>query len=382
MASLKLKPGRRARVLRGHAWIYATEVQALPDATHDGGTMEARDGEGRFLGVGIVNTRSQIVWRRISREKVELDARWLGEKLAKAVQRREPRAARRLVWSEADGLPGLVVDQFGSQVVFQTLTLAMDRWQEVIAKWLSQLPGVRTVLARNDAPVRELEGLEREVKVWHGEPAEEWVRVGEIDFCINVSGGNKTGFYLDQQENYQHVAAWAGGRRVLDTFTNQGGFALHAARAGAREVRAVESSAPALALARKNSERAGLQVDWVEANVFDYFHQRRGEKWDLIILDPPSFSKSRSGLAGALRGYKELNLRALQALDPGGLLATFTCSHHVTAEEFREVVAAAAHDARRDVRVRAFLRQASDHPVLLGVPETSYLHGWLLEVEA
>jgi 23S rRNA (cytosine1962-C5)-methyltransferase len=390
VASLKLKPNATARVLRGHPWVFANEVVELPPGEHDGEVVECRDPRGRFLGTGIYNSRSQIVWRRLSRERVALDENYLRSALLRAIARREtpnsksqtPKECQRLVWSESDDLPGVVVDQFGDTLVLQTQTLAMEKRLATLVALLDELVHPAEIILRNDASIRRLEGLPLEVKTRSGKAWEpRWVRLDGLDYWLDLQGGQKTGFYLDQRFQHAAVAKHAPGRRVLDAFCNQGPFALHCARAGAIEVRGLDSAAEAVAQARRNAERNGLRAEFLVANVFDYFTERRDETWDLIVLDPPPFAKSKGALAGAMRGYKEINLRAMQRLTPGGVLATYSCSHHVQDADFRAMLAEAATDAKRQVRVLEFCHQPPDHPVLVTMPESEYLRGFILRVE-
>ena len=390
VATLKLKPNATARVLRGHPWVFANEVVELPPGEHDGEVVECRDPRGRFLGTGIYNSRSQIVWRRLSRERVALDENYLRSALLRAIARREtpnsksqtPKECQRLVWSESDDLPGVVVDQFGDTLVLQTQTLAMEKRLATLVALLDELVHPAEIILRNDASIRRLEGLPLEVKTRSGKAWEpRWVRLDGLDYWLDLQGGQKTGFYLDQRFQHAAVAKHAPGRRVLDAFCNQGPFALHCARAGATEVRGLDSAAEAVAQARRNAERNGLRAEFLVANVFDYFTERRDETWDLIVLDPPPFAKSKGALAGAMRGYKEINLRAMQRLTPGGVLATYSCSHHVQDADFRTMLAEAATDAKRQVRVLEFCHQPPDHPVLVTMPESEYLRGFILRVE-
>jgi len=384
-ASLKLKPNARSRVLTGHPWVFGNEVEALAPAELDGEVVEMRDRTGRFLGVGIYNSKSQIVWRRISRERVALDETFIRGALERALARRggvDTAASRRLVWSESDDLPGVVVDQFGDTLVVQIQTLAMDRRAGLIVETLASLTGAAEVILRNDASIRRLEGLPLGVSTRSGKAWEpRWHRIEGFDYWLDLQNGQKTGFYLDQRLQHAVVARYAAGKRVLDAFCNQGSFALHAARAGASLVRGLDSAFDAINQAKRNAERNGVSAEFEAVNVFDYFGAKRDEAWDLIVLDPPPFAKSKSALDGALRGYKELNLRAMKALSPGGLLATYTCSHHMQDAELRGVLAEAAADAKRKVQVVEFCHQPADHPVLVTMPESEYLRGYVLRVE-
>src|ERR1700734_2451871 len=355
-ARLVLNKGVRHRILAGHPWVFAGEVDRIEGEAEDGGTVEVRSPKGECLGSAIYNSRSQIVARRYARELTPLDGRLLGLRLDEALAYREslrekaetiPGVARRLVWSESDQLPGLVVDQYDDVLILQTLTLAMSRREAIIADLLLQKTGCRVVLTRNDAPVRQLEGLPLERNVLHGTyEAPTRVRIAGIHYDLNLGLGQKTGFYLDQAENYAAVAAFAPGRRVLDCFTNQGAFALSARKAGAVSCRAVDQSAEALRQAEATAKTENLQVEWLQANVFDllrHYEQQR-ETFDLIVLDPPSFTKSKGNKTSALRGYHELHLRAIRLLTPGGILATFSCSHHVTGEDWARLLDKAATD--------------------------------------
>jgi len=372
-------------VLAGHPWVFANECVELLPAAQDGGVVECRDAKGRFLGTGIYNSKSQIVWRRLSRERVTLDEAYLRAALERALARRAGRGDfKRLVWSESDDLPGVVVDQFGDTLVLQIQTLAMEQRATIVSDLLAELVQPAEIIFRNDANIRRLEGLPVEVHTRTGQPWEpRWVTIDGFDYWLDLQGGQKTGFYLDQREQHAAVAKYAPGRRVLDAFCNQGSFALHCARAGAKTVLGLDSAFDAVGQAKKNAERNGLAVQFESANVFDWFTARRDEApaWDLVVLDPPPFAKSKSALEGAMRGYKEINLRAMKALTPGGVLATYTCSHHMQDAELREVLAEAATDAKRRVHVLEWCRQPADHPVLVTMPESEYLRGYILRVE-
>jgi 23S rRNA (cytosine1962-C5)-methyltransferase len=385
MGGLVIKP--RARILHGHDWVFRGEVLKIFGAPNDGDVISLKDGRDHLIGSAIYNSQSQIVARRFSRRKQTLDLDFFQRRIAQAVEYRarrgiDPRLCR-LVWSESDGLPGVIVDRYGDCIVLQTLTLAMDQRKELIVRALEQILSPAAIIERNDALVRRAEGLELQAGVLSGNPPNELeIDLDGLKMSIDLLHSQKTGFYLDQLPNYGAIAAQARGRRVLDCFASQGGFALACARSGAREVVAVEASAESLRMARGNAERNGLTIDWREQDVFQFLRavQKSGEEFDLVILDPPSFTKSKGTLHAAMRGYHELHVRAFQLLAHDGLLATFSCSHHVGAELFEKMIAEALVDARRSARRLRRFEQALDHPVLPTIPETEYFRGQLLEM--
>jgi len=385
MAGIIIRP--RSRILHGHEWVYFSEVLKAFGTPEDGSVITIKDGKDRLLGSAIYNSKSQIIARRFSRQRQDLDADFFLRRIGQAIEYRQRRGVNpqlgRLVWSESDGLPGVIIDRYGDCLVLQTLTLAMDLRKNLIVDALRELCAPQAIIERNDAPIRRAEGMEPVVGVLWGEaPPTVPIEVLGLRFEVDLLHGQKTGFYLDQLDNYAGVAPWSAGKRVLDCFSNQGAFALACAKAGAASVRAVEISADCVELIRQNAERNALKVDAIAANVFDYLNdqERAGAQYDLIVLDPPSFTKSKEKLNDALRGYKEIHLRALKLLAPGGLLATFSCSHHVNDELFREVIAEAAVDAKKTLRQLVRFGQAADHPVILNLPETEYLRGYLFEL--
>ena len=385
MASIIVRP--RARVFHGHDWVHDNEVLKVTGKPEDGAVVGLKDQRDRFLGSAIYNSRSKIPARRFSRQRQDLDADFFRRRITMASEYRDklgldPRA-RREVWSESDGLPGLILDRYGDCAVLQTLTLAMDQRQDLIADAIEEILKPSCLIARNDAPVRKAEGLELHTTILRGQaPGPMEVTLAGIKFGIELPGGQKTGLYLDQADNYALVAQHAQGKRILDCFSNQGGFALACAKAGASEVTALDISADACAAIEANAQRNNVRLNVTETNVFDWLKSAttRGDKYDLIILDPPSFTRDRARLNDALRGYKEIHLRAAQLLDNGGLLATFCCSHHVSDAIFLDVIADAMVDAKKTARLRASYTQRPDHPVILGLPESSYLKGHLLEM--
>jgi 23S rRNA (cytosine1962-C5)-methyltransferase len=366
-----------ARIRRGHPWIFRSDVTHTDDAI-PGGVVRVVGPHDRSLGHAFFSSRSEITLRMIQRGGSLADT-FLHDRLAAAIQWRETVAAGaeacRLVHGEGDGLPSLVVDRYGDHLVVQTLSQATERLKGEIVAALEDLLRPAGILERNDPRVRALEGLERKVGILAGHVPEtlEVVENG-VRFEADLWKGQKTGLFLDQRENRAAARAYARGR-VLDGFTYNGGFALHVAPQ-ATEVLAVDVSVEAVERTRRNADRNGAaNVTAREANVFDLLHDlhHRGERFDTVILDPPAFAKSRDAVEKAWRGYKEINLRALQILAPGGCLVTCSCSYHVDEAAFEEIVWSAAADAGATVTVVEKRRQARDHPIVLGVPETYYL---------
>ena len=382
MGGLVVRP--RARILHGHDWVYGTEVLKAFGNPQDGDVVSIKDGRDRMLGSAVYNSKSQIVARRFSRRRQDLDSEFFIRRLQRAQEFRDSLGVdpmvRRVLWSESDGLPGVIVDRFGSVATLQTLTMAMDLRREMIAAAVKEVLGVESVVERNDSSSRKAEGLEVRTGTLLGpEPGALEITVAGMKFHLDAIHGQKTGFYLDQTASYRQVAAWAKGRRVLDCFSNQGAFAIACAQEGATEVTAVESGKENLPRIEANARLNNASVKVMGGDVFEVLSlaARREEEYDLIILDPPPFTRTRKGIADALRGYRELHLKAAQLLSKDGLLATFSCSHHVSAEEFGGSVAEAFGDARRTARQLQTFSQSPDHPILVGFPETEYLKGFL-----
>jgi 23S rRNA (cytosine1962-C5)-methyltransferase len=375
-------PRGEARVTRGHPWVFRSDVVRDGKAT-PGAVVRVETTRGRPLGFAFFSSRSEIRLRMIGRGETLADG-WLRERLARALAWRGTVAAGaeayRVVHGEGDELPSLVVDRYGDHLVVQTLSQGTERAKDEIASALVDLLRPRGVLERNDPKVRALEGLEPSVSVLRGEvPEAVEVREGDVRLRVDLRRGQKTGLFLDQRENHLAARAYARGR-LLDAFAYDGGFALQVAGA-AREVLAVDLSEDALGRLAANAALNGLgNVTSRSANVFDLlraFDDAR-EEFDTVILDPPAFAKSRSAVERAARGYKEINLRALKILKPGGCLLTCSCSYHVHEDDFEVLLADAATDAGIPVALVEKRRQARDHPVLLGVPETHYLKCFVL----
>jgi len=386
MAGLVVKP--RARILHGHDWVFSSEVLKVFGNAADGDVISLKDGRDRLIGSAIYNSKSQIVARRFSRQRQDLDLDFFKRRIAQASEYRGRRSVdpklRRIVWSESDGLPGVIVDRYGDYFVVQTLTLAIDLRKNLIIAAIVDLFRDATIIERNDSAVRKAEGLELRTGVLEGDAPSGpiTVQLGGLKFDVDLLHGQKTGFYLDQAPNYSAVAHFAPERRVLDCFANQGAFALACAQAGATDVAAVEENSENVAAGKRNAERHGLKVRWIEQDVFAFLRgaEKAEAEYDLIILDPPSFTKTKSGLRDALRGYRELHVRAFKLLSKNGLLATFSCSHHVSETAFAQTIAEALVDARRSARRLRRFEQAIDHPVLPTIPETEYFKGVLLEM--
>lgn len=353
--------------------------------------MTVAAADGRLLGRGFYNPRPQIVCRLVTRRDEAVDDALFRRRLEAAAAFRRSLGydgdAVRLVFGEGDLLPGLILDRYGDVLVLQALTRGMAAHAGRLAELGAEVTGARAVYRRGDPTAAAIEGFD-DASGWlvgRGEPEIE-IREGPCRFRLDLEGGQKTGFYLDQRENRAEVGRRAAGRTVLDAFAYTGAFAAWALREGARSVLALDSSGPACARAAAhldaNAPAGGAaRREVLEANAFDALRafERDGRRFGLIVLDPPPFTRRRATLDAALRGYKEINLRALRCLEPGGLLATFSCSHHVSPALFEEVCRAAGEDVGRAVRIAARLSQARDHPVLLGVPETRYLTGLVLE---
>jgi 23S rRNA (cytosine1962-C5)-methyltransferase len=394
---VKLAPGEDERLRDGHLWVYSNEITEAggevagtdAGALADGDIVRVRDAAGRELGAGFLNRASKIAVRLLWRgSAADFDSESLTRRLEAAIGRRrhltsETDAAVRLVNAEADLLPGLVVDRYADVVVVQTQILGWEMRREFLLDVLEKLLAPRAIVLKNDSPARGAEGLERYTVVARGR-LEGNVAIVEsgLRLEVDVLGGQKTGFYIDQRDNRRMVLPFVAGRRVLDCFCYTGAWSLLCARAGAAEVLGLDSSEPALALARSNAEAnevAGV-ARFEAADVFDHLVALATSKakFDIVILDPPSLAKTKRALSGAERGYVHLNKIALGLLAPGGMVATCSCSHHVSTDAFREMLKAAAALARKQVGILGTGGQPADHPSLVGLPETNYLKCFLL----
>ena len=387
MKTLKLKKKEDRRILRGHPWVFSNELERLPDGVAPGEIVDVADSAGRFVGRGYVNPRSLIAVRILTRRQEEIDAGFVRNRIAAA------RALRtmlgfgdsfRAVFSEADGLPGLIVDKFADVLVVQSSTAGIDLLLGPVIEALREEYSPAAVVLRNDLASRALEGLAQETKIVSGSLAGP-VRFDEagLSYLVDVLEGQKTGFFFDQRENRQALRGLVQGRRTLDCFCYVGAWALNAARFGASEVIGVDASPRAIELAGRNAALNGLAAEFRSADVFDELRQleKGRQRFGCVVLDPPAFVKSRAKVREGLKGYKEINLRGMRLLEPGGVLVTCSCSHHVDQGLFTEMLIDAAHSAGRQARLLEMRSQARDHPMLLAARETQYLKCAILIVD-
>ena len=395
LTTLVVKPGEADRLIAGHPWVYSSAIQRSSQPPADGELVQLKDHRHRFLGVGFYNSRSKIQVRMLSNERVEVNTDFFIERIRAAMEVRKrhmPDATSfRVVSAEADLLSGLIIDKYEDVIVLQISSLGMEQHKAIIVEAIQKVFRPRSVYERNEIASRQFEGLPPLSGLLAGEPVETVdVTINGLKFTVDLRAGHKTGMYLDQQVNHARVGAMAKGAMVLDCFTFLGGFALHCARAGARQVIGLDQSEDAVQAARTNAERNGVSgntqfevcnvFDWLKAKTTTGPNERLVPQFDLIILDPPSFTRNRASVPDALRGYKEIHVRALKLLKTGGTLATFCCSHHVDARLFEDVALSAAYDQRKLLRRVATYSQAPDHPVLPSIPETEYLKGAAYEL--
>jgi 23S rRNA (cytosine1962-C5)-methyltransferase len=404
LPTVLLKPGEADRIVAGHPWIYHGEILRVNQPPADGEIVQVKDHRQRLIGTGFFNTKSKIVVRVLSPERVEVNEKFFEERIHAALavrQRYLPGATSfRVVNAESDFLSGLIVDKYEDVLVAQFSALGMDLRKTQIVATLQKIFSPRAILERSDMASRKFEGLAEANGILlessfqaAGEQAKAWtptiVNLNGLKFETDLVAGHKTGLYLDQQANYLAVSHFAKCGNVLDCFSFLGGFGLHAARAGAAHVHLLDQSADAVEASKRNAATNGLAekctfeavnvFDWLKANTAVKPHERVIPRFDLIILDPPSFTRNRASVPDALRGYKEIHLRALKLLKPGGVLATFCCSHHVSAELFQDTLLSAAFDTRHVLRRVATYAQSPDHPVIPMIPETEYLKGFAFE---
>ncbi len=390
MLRIILGKGEEKRIKAGHPWVFSNEIRELQGEREAGVTAEFFAAGGEFLGTGYYNPRSLIAGRLLSRERVDIDcSAFFQERLARALQLKQRLypgwQTFRLVHGEGDFIPGLVVDKYGDYLSVQFLTAGMERRRGELLAALQEMFRPRGIIARNDVAVRAMEGLEEQVELLAGE-IPELVEVEEYGcrFLVDLYHGQKTGHFLDQKENHLLLKDIVQGKELLDCFSYSGCWGVHAARYGAARVTCLDASAKALALARKNAALNGVDglLDYVEEDAFAWLREMKqeGGRFDVIILDPPAFVKSRRLLKEAQQGYLTINRRAMELLRPGGYLLTCSCSYHMEREMFRSLVAKAAEQTGRQLRLLASRSQAPDHPVLLNIPETDYLKCLVLQL--
>ena len=379
--------GRQKKLLQGHPWVYGNEIERVEGEIVDGDLVTVVDFRGRYMGTGFYNSRSLITVRLLTHRQEEITDELIAARVRAAcdyrwfVMQREGTDSCRLIYGEADRLPGVIADRFGGVIVLQVLALGMERYTQVIADALIACEQPTCLLLNNDDAIRIKEGMTCFTKVLHGElPGETIISENGVKLAVDVRGGQKTGYFLDQKENHLFLRQFCRDARVLDCFSYIGGFALNAAVGGAREVTAVDISESAVELIRRNAALNGAQINAVCANCFDFLRAqvKAGEKYDVVVLDPPAFTKAHANMANACRGYKEIALSAMRLLPAGGVLATHSCSYHMPEDVFVNTVLSAAQDLHRQVRVITLRRQDIDHPVLAGYPESHYLKSlWL-----
>ena len=384
-----LRKGAQHRVESGHPWVYQSELDYIDGEFQPGDIVDVYNYRQRFIGRGYINPRSQIIIRLLSRQQEEINRDFFKRRIETAWRYRQTFLAEpdycRLVYGEADFLPALIIDKFGKYMVMQTLALGIDVHKDTIISVLDELFAPEGIYERNDVPVRKLEGLAMRKGYLKGEfPTQIIVKENNIPFYADVENGQKTGFFYDQRENRRFLEPMVKNAEVLDCFCHTGSFAVHSARYGAKSVHSIDISEEAIELARKNAEMNGVsdQCHFEVANAFDALRSLVDEhrQYDVVILDPPAFTKSRSSIEGAARGYKEINLRGLKLTRPGGFLVTCSCSYHMDSELFKAIVVDAARDAKRVIREVEYRTQAKDHPILPAAAETQYLKFLVLQV--
>ena len=387
MAKITLRKTRETRVRGGHPWIYASEIERVEGEFENGDIVDVADFRGKFIGRGFYNPQSQISLRILTRNDEPCDRDFFAKRISDAWEFRkiwcDPNSCR-LIYSESDFLPGLVVDKFGDVLVMQSLSLGIDRIKDMLCDLLMEIVKPMGIWERSDVPVRRLEGMEQTTGLLRGEVPDlvDMVENG-IHFQVDVKNGQKTGFFLDQKENRAALAPICKDAKVLDCFCHNGSFSLHAAKFGAKSVLGVDISEEALVVARENAKKNNLDNVTFEAhNCFDHLRELTdaNEQFDVVILDPPAFTKNKAALQSALRGYKEINLRGLKLVRPGGFLVTCSCSQHVLTEAFQDMVNEAARDAKKRIRLVEYRTQAKDHPILPQSIETKYLKCMILQV--
>lgn len=388
MAKAVLVKGREKRVELGHPWIFKSDVERIDGIFSPGDVLDVFSSRNKFLGRGYNNPKSQIFIRILTREHEEINCDFFFRRIQSAWEYRKRIAdinSCRLVFAESDFLPALIVDKFSDYLAVQTLALGIDKYKSQIIDILNNIIKPAGIYERNDAPVRELEGLEQKKGFIYGEfDTEVIMEENGVKFIVDMENGQKTGYFLDQKENRAAIKPLVKDAKVLDCFSHTGSFALHAAYYGAASVLGIDISEHAGNMAFQNARLNNLEENcrFETANVFDKlreFHDMR-ERFDVIILDPPAFTKTKNAVEGAVRGYKEINLRAMKILNSGGFLVTCSCSYHINPDLFLSIIHEASVDANRQIRLVEYRTQSKDHPILLASKETQYLKCAILQV--
>jgi len=388
MTKVYLNKKINPRIAQGHPWIYNNEVDRIAGPIEPGDIVEVYFFDGQLAGRGYINPNSQIIIRLLTRKREEIDANFFYEKIKTAWAYRQQLGYSencRLVFGEADGLPALIIDKFNDYFVLQTLSLGMDIWKQAVVDAIQKIFSPKGIYERNDVPVRELEGL-TQVKDFLTEPfpTEIIIKENNLQFYVNIETGQKTGYFLDQQDNRRAIKEIVKGADVLGAFTYTGTFEIHAAHYGAKSVLGIDISESAVAQANKNAALNKLEhiVKFEAMNAFDVLKKwgKEGRKYDVVMLDPPAFTKSRNNIDKAITGYKEINLRGMQMLRNGGFLVTSSCTNLVSPELFLETIQMAAWDAKKRIRQVTYQSQSSDHPIIWGMENTHYLKFLIVEV--
>jgi len=391
MGKVFIKKNEERRLLVGHQWIFSNEIEKVEDVKKNGEVVELYSGNNNFLGKGFYNKNSLIAFRYLTDKNEEIDRAFLFKRISLANSLRKKvnpdRDVYRLVNSESDFMPGLIIDRFENKFSIQIFSLGMDEYKDTIKEILIENFKAVMIVEKNNNELRTLEGLEKTNEIIFDISGNEdktfIIIIDDIKYRIDLLNGQKTGFYLDQSGNRKLLRNYINEKyKILDLFCNEGGFALNAAHAGAADITGVDSSEHSISKAKENSRINGVEINFVCKDVFEYMNDlfQTRERYDVIILDPPSFTKSKKNLMPALRGYQELNYKAMRLLKPNSLLFTFSCSHHINEKNFDDVLVRSSNEAKRKIQIIEFSNCSYDHPVLPQMNETKYLKGYLLRV--
>ncbi len=383
-----LKKNEERRLLSGHLWIFSNEILRIENFTENGSVSELFTSNGKFLGKGFYNKDSLIAYRHLTNSDIEIDKKFFAERIRFSHTLREKllshNSAFRVVNSESDFLPGLIIDKYSDVYSVQIFSLGMQNYIETIKEILVEEYSANQIVEKNDFEYRTLEGLKRETRILFGNDAESKVKIkiDGIEYFVDILNGQKTGFYLDQNENRYNLRKFiSSGDSVLDLFCNDGGFSLNASFAGAKEITAVDSSEHALKNLENNFALNNFNnYSVINADVFDFVKLKNERRYDIVILDPPSLTKSKKNIPNAIQGYFEINKNSMELVNNGGYLFTYSCSHHITEKDFFEVLRKSARKASKNIRIIGFSNCSIDHPLNVSMPETKYLKGVILKI--